>query len=303
MQEDARPTPDEPAGYGSPSGVYERIEVTVPDIGNFADVPVIEVHVAAGDTVAAEDPLITLESDKATMDIPAPAAGTIIAVRVAVGDTVSAGHPIADLETGQKLAAPRRTAATGAAPAPAARGARGDVHAEVLVLGAGPGGYTAAFRAADLGQSVVLADERPALGGVCLNVGCIPSKALLHAARVIAETREMAAHGVRFGDPDIDLDALRGWKDGVVSRLTGGLAGLARQRKVTTAAGHRPVRLPEPGRGHRRRRQRHAPSASTAPSSRPARPRCGCRSCRTMTAGCSTRPGRSTWRRCPVACW
>ena len=237
VHEDARPTPDEPAGYGSPSGVYERIEVTVPDIGSFADVPIIEVHVAAGDTVAAEDPLITLESDKATMDIPAPAAGTIIAVQVAVGDTVSAGHAIADLETGQKLSAPVAPPATGAAPAPAARGARGDVHAGVLVLGAGPGGYTAAFRAADLGQQVVLVDERPALGGVCLNVGCIPSKALLHAARVIAETREMAAHGVRFGDPDIDLDGLRGWKDGVVSRLTGGLAGLARQRKVTTVRG------------------------------------------------------------------
>jgi dihydrolipoamide dehydrogenase len=111
------------------------------------------------------------------------------------------------------------------------------VHADVLVLGAGPGGYTAAFRAADLGQQVVLVDQRPALGGVCLNVGCIPSKALLHAARVIAETREMAAHGLRFGDPDIDLDALRGWKDGVVKRLTGGLAGLARQRKVTTVRG------------------------------------------------------------------
>jgi len=237
VHEDARPTPGEPAGYGSPSGVYERIEVTVPDIGSFADVPVIEVHVGAGDPVAAEDPLITLESDKATMDIPAPAAGTITAVRVAVGDTVSAGHAIADLETGQKLSAPAAPPATGAAPARAARGARGDVHAGVLVLGAGPGGYTAAFRAADLGQQVVLVDERPALGGVCLNVGCIPSKALLHAARVIAETREMAAHGVRFGDPDIDLDGLRGWKDGVVSRLTGGLAGLARQRKVTTVRG------------------------------------------------------------------
>ncbi|MGO9781596.1 MAG: dihydrolipoyl dehydrogenase, partial [Streptosporangiaceae bacterium] len=114
---------------------------------------------------------------------------------------------------------------------------RGDVHAEVLVLGGGPGGYTAAFRAADLGQQGVLVDQRPALGGVCLNVGCIPSKALLHAARVIAETREMAAHGLRFGDPDIDLDALRGWKDGVVSRLTGGLAGLARQRKVRIVPG------------------------------------------------------------------
>jgi dihydrolipoamide dehydrogenase len=262
IHEDARPAVGEPAGYGSPSGVYERIEVTIPDIGDFADVPVIEVHIAAGDTVAAEDPLITLESDKATMDIPAPDAGTIIAVRVAVGDTVSAGHVIADLDTGQRLSPPSASVAdvqaaqpaaaaepAAAAQSPAAqppatqsqaaqspRG-RGDVHAEVLVLGGGPGGYTAAFRAADLGQQVVLVDQRPALGGVCLNVGCIPSKALLHAARVIAETREMAAHGLRFGDPDIDLDALRGWKDGVVSRLTGGLAGLARQRKVRVVPG------------------------------------------------------------------
>ena len=263
LHEDARPSAGEPAGYGSPSGVYERIEVTVPDIGDFADVPVIEVHIAAGDTVAAEDPLITLESDKATMDIPAPDAGTIIAVRVAVGDTVSAGHVIADLDTGQRLSPPSASVADVQAAQPAAAGqspaaqspaaqspaaqspaaqsqaprGRGDVHAEVLVLGAGPGGYTAAFRAADLGQQVVLVDQRPTLGGVCLNVGCIPSKALLHAARVIAETAEMAAHGLRFGDPDIDLDALRGWKDGVVSRLTGGLAGLARQRKVRIVPG------------------------------------------------------------------
>ena len=265
IHEDARPSADEPVGYGSPSGEHERIEVTVPDIGDFADVPVIEVHIAAGDTVAAEDPLITLESDKATMDIPAPAAGTIVTVRVAVGDTVSAGHPIADLDTGQRLSPPSAPAPDApAAQSPAAQPAaaqppaaqppaaqpaatqppatpsprgRGDVHAGVLVLGAGPGGYTAAFRAADLGQQVVLVDQRPALGGVCLNIGCIPSKALLHAARVIAETREMAAHGLRFGDPDIDLDALRGWKDGVVSRLTGGLAGLARQRKVRIVPG------------------------------------------------------------------
>jgi dihydrolipoamide dehydrogenase len=270
IHEDARPSADEPVGYGSPSGEHERIEVTVPDIGDFADVPVIEVHIAAGDIVAAEDPLITLESDKATMDIPAPAAGTIVTVRVAVGDTVSAGHPIADLDTGQRLSPPSapapdapaaqspaaqspaaqppaaqppaaqppaaQPAATQPPATPSPRG-RGDVHAEVLVLGAGPGGYTAAFRAADLGQQVVLVDQRPTLGGVCLNVGCIPSKALLHAARVIAETREMAAHGLRFGDPDIDLDALRGWKDGVVSRLTGGLAGLARQRKVRIVPG------------------------------------------------------------------
>ncbi|HYU83428.1 MAG TPA: biotin/lipoyl-containing protein, partial [Kribbellaceae bacterium] len=224
VHEDAHPTPGEPAGYGSASGVYDRIEVTVPDIGDFADVPVIEVHVAEGDTVAAEDPLITLESDKATMDVPAPVAGTVTAVKVSVGDTVSEGHPIVDLRIGE-----RETPAPAPAPRPPST-ARSDVHAEVLVLGAGPGGYTAAFRAADLGKRVVLVDRWPTLGGVCLNVGCIPSKALLHAARVIAETREMADHGLVFGPPQIDLDRLRGWKDGVVGRLTGGLAGLARQR-------------------------------------------------------------------------
>jgi dihydrolipoamide dehydrogenase len=231
VHEGAHPTPGEPAGYGSASGVYERIEVTVPDIGDFAGVPVIEIHVAEGDTVAAEDPLITLESDKATMDVPAPAAGTVTAVRVGVGDTVSEGHPIVDLRTGEK-----ETPAPAPAPRPPSV-ARGDLHAEVLVLGAGPGGYTAAFRAADLGKQVILVDRWPTLGGVCLNVGCIPSKALLHAAKVLAETREMAGHGLRFGTPDIDLDALRGWKDGVVRKLTGGLAGLAKQRKVTTVRG------------------------------------------------------------------
>ena len=315
LHEDARPSTGEPAGYGSPSGVYERIEVTVPDIGDFADVPVIEVHIAPGDTVAAEDPLITLESDKATMDIPAPDAGTIVAVRVAVGDSVSAGHVIADLDTGQRLSPPSASVADVQAAQPAAAGqspaaqspaaqspaaqspaaqspaaqsqaprGRGDVHAEVLVLGAGPGGYTAAFRAADLGQQVVLVDQRPTLGGVCLNVGCIPSKALLHAARVIAETAEMAAHGLRFGDPDIDLDALRGWKDGVVTRLTGGLAGLARQRKVRIV----------PGTGRFTAPDQVAVTgddgavttvALTGPSSRPGRSRCGCPSCPRATRG------------------
>jgi dihydrolipoamide dehydrogenase len=207
------------------------IEVRIPEIGDFNDVPVIEIHVAPGDTVAVEDPLITLESDKATMDVPAPAAGTVTAVKVSVGDTVSEGHPIVDLRTGGK-----ETPAPVPAPKPPSV-ARGDLHAEVLVLGAGPGGYTAAFRAADLGKQVILVDRWPALGGVCLNVGCIPSKALLHAAKMLAETREMAGHGLRFGQPDIDLDALRGWKDGVVRKLTGGLAGLAKQRKVTTVRG------------------------------------------------------------------
>ena len=238
VTEDAAPGPTEPPDYGSPSGIYEVIEVTVPDIGHYIDVPVIEVHVAAGEVVAKEDPLITIESDKATLDIPAPVAGTIAAVRVAVGDHVSAGDVIADLRTGQQLvpeagaAEPRPPAAVSTVAAP------GDISAEVLVLGAGPGGYSAAFRAADLGKEVVLVDRWPALGGVCLNVGCIPSKALLHAARVIAETKEMSEHGLVFSAPAIDVDKLRGWKDGVVARLTGGLAGLARQRKVTVVRGY-----------------------------------------------------------------
>jgi dihydrolipoamide dehydrogenase len=245
VTEDAAPAPAEPPGYGSPSGIYEVIEVMVPDIGHFIDVPVIEVQVAAGDVVAPEDPLITLESDKATLDIPAPMAGTITAVRVAVGDHVSAGHVIADLRTGERpmleaaAAPPRPAAAATSTVAPGdITAAPGDITADVLVLGAGPGGYTAAFRAADLGKSVVLVDRGPTLGGVCLNVGCIPSKALLHAAKVIAEAREMGEHGITFGAPAIDVDELRAWKEGVVGRLTGGLAGLARQRKVTTIRGY-----------------------------------------------------------------
>ena len=239
VTEDAAPAPAEPPGYGSPSGIYEVIEVIVPDIGHFIDVPVIEVHVAAGDVVAPEDPLITLESDKATLDIPAPVAGTITVVRAAVGDPVSAGHVIADLRTGEQptpeaAAAPPRPAAAAAST----MAVPGDITADVVVLGAGPGGYTAAFRAADLGKKVVLVDCWPALGGVCLNVGCIPSKALLHAARVIAETKEMSEHGIAFAAPAIDVDKLRTWKDGVVGRLTGGLGGLARQRKVTTIRGY-----------------------------------------------------------------
>ena len=220
-----------------PSFLEPDVEIRIPDLGDFADVPVIEVHVAAGDTVAAEDPLITLESDKAAMDIPAPVAGTVTAVRVSVGDRVSAGHLIADLRTGE-TAVPEPAASAPSAASAVQRSAPGDVAAEVLVLGAGPGGYSAAFRAADLGKTVVLVDRWPALGGVCLNVGCIPSKALLHAARVIAETKEMSEHGIAFGAPAIDVDKLRAWKDGVVGRLTGGLAGLARQRKVTTIRGY-----------------------------------------------------------------
>jgi len=245
LTEEASPATSEPAGYGSPAGVYERLEVRVPDIGEYENVPVIEVHVAAGDTISAEDPLLTLESDKATMDVPAPVAGTVAGVRVGVGDTVSEGDVIVELQTGQETGAtptaPAEAPAQAAAPAPVAASAEGieaDVSAEVLVLGAGPGGYSAAFRAADLGKSVVLVDSSPILGGVCLNVGCIPSKALLHAARVIAETKEMAEHGLAFGEPAVDLDKLRDWKESVVRRLTNGLAGLAKQRKVKVVTGY-----------------------------------------------------------------
>jgi dihydrolipoamide dehydrogenase len=209
------------------------IEVKVPDIGDFADVPIIEVLVAPGDTVAPEDPLITLESDKATMDIPAPAAGVIKEMKVAVGDTVSEGSVILVLEGAP---AQEATPALDVA-APAATPDDVDMRAQVVVLGAGPGGYTAAFRAADLGLETILIERYPDLGGVCLNVGCIPSKALLHVAKVLTEAEDMAAHGIRFGKPEIDLGALREWKDSVVSKLTGGLAGLARQRKITVVQG------------------------------------------------------------------
>ena len=224
-------------------------EIRLPDIGDFTGVPVIEVHVAPGDEVAVDDPIVTLESDKATMDIPAPQAGTVRELRVGVGDEVSEGHVLLLLDAAGAGGGPAeavdspeqaRSEAVPAAPAPtpaSAAGIQADVQAEVLVLGAGPGGYSAAFRAADLGRSVVLVDRSPILGGVCLKVGFIPSKTLLHAARVIAETREMAEHGLAFGEPAVDLDKLRAWKESVVKRLTGGLATLAKARKVKVVTG------------------------------------------------------------------
>ena len=205
-------------------------EVKVPDIGDFKDVPVITVFVKPGDTVKAEDALIELESDKATMEVPAPAAGKVAEVKVKAGDRVSQGSVILTLEA-------EGAAETRPAPTPKPAAADGDLHAQLVVLGSGPGGYTAAFRAADLGLKVVLVERDPYLGGVCLNVGCIPSKALLHAARVITETEEMAHHGLAFGKPEVDLAGLRGWKESVVARLTGGLAGLAKGRKVQVVTG------------------------------------------------------------------
>jgi dihydrolipoamide dehydrogenase len=228
------------------------IEVKVPDIGDFSDVPVIEVLVAPGDTIAPEDPLITLESDKATMDVPSPEAGVVKELSVEFGDTVSMGSLILTLE---EAAAEGDPADDGKAPAAEAEAAEpkaqalaateaeappapdADVQAEVVILGVGPGGYTAAFRAADLGLKTVLIERHERLGGVCLNVGCIPSKSLLHIARVMADVEESAAHGISFGEPEIDIDKLRDWKDSVVGKLTGGLTGLAKQRKVEVVHG------------------------------------------------------------------
>ena len=223
-------------GYGSPSGVYEVIEVKVPDIGDFKDVPIVEVHVKPGAEVQGRGPADHAGVGQGDMDMPAPIAGTVAEVSVKPGDRVSEGSLDPAVADGGRCSRRRPPAPTAPAPKPPSS-AKGDLHAEVLVLGAGPGGYTAAFRAADLGKKVVLVERWPQLGGVCLNVGCIPSKALLHAAKVISETQEMGAHGLSFAAPSIDLDKLRGWKDGVVKRLTGGLGGLARQRKVTVVEG------------------------------------------------------------------
>jgi dihydrolipoamide dehydrogenase len=223
------------------------IEVQVPDIGDFADVPVIEVLVERGDRVEPEQSLVTLESDKATMEIPSPAAGEIMELKVEVGSTVSQGTVIAVLgvaaeeqaDTGATAAEPGQAAGEKSVAGDAGGAAQtGSGHEfDVVVLGSGPGGYTAAFRAADLGLRVALVERYPVLGGVCLNVGCIPSKALLHTARVIDEAAAMAAHGVSFGDPSIDLEKLRAFKDGVVGKLTGGLAGMAKQREVEVIQG------------------------------------------------------------------
>ena len=230
-------------------------EVHVPDLGNFAEVPVIDVLVQVGDVVEAESALITLETDKASMDVPAPFAGKVVEVLVQKGSKVSKGTLIAKLEA-QALAAAAAPVAAAAskptAPPPAAAAApvvtrhpKADRHVSVLVIGAGPGGYTAAFRAADLGLAVTLVERWPTLGGVCLNVGCIPSKALLHAAKVVDEAAAMADHGITFGPPQIDLDKLRGWKSSVVGKLTGGLQMLAKQRKVEVLRGT--ARFTEPG--------------------------------------------------------
>jgi dihydrolipoamide dehydrogenase len=223
-------------------------EIRLPDIGDFKDVPIIEVQIAPGKSVKKEETILTLESDKATMDVPAPEEGVIGEVRVKVGDKVSEGALLAVFSEGGEArpAAAVAPPPTVRSPAPAAppvaapataQAAPADFETDILVLGAGPGGYTAAFRAADLGRNVVLVDARQTLGGVCLNVGCIPSKALLHVAKTIDEAAALGAHGVKFGSPSLDPAAIRAWKDGVVKRLTGGLGSLAKQRKVRVVTG------------------------------------------------------------------
>jgi dihydrolipoamide dehydrogenase len=227
------------------------IEVKVPDIGDFDAVPVIEIHVKPGDVVKAEDSLITLESDKATMDVPSPAAGTVKELKLAIGDKVAEGALILLLEAGEVAvaAAPPAAVATPAAGAPVAAppaptfsagsySGKVDVETEILVLGAGPGGYSAAFRSADLGMKTLIVERYATLGGVCLNVGCIPSKALLHVAAVIEEAQHVASAGVSFAAPQVDIDKLRAHKEKVVGKLTGGLAGMAKARKVEVVRGY-----------------------------------------------------------------
>ena len=234
------------------------IESKVPDIGGHSDVPVIEVLVAVGDTVKKDQGLVTLESDKATMEVPAVADGVVTALKVKLGDNVSEGAVIALIESGaaaapapttaaaQPPAAAPAAAAAPATPAPApapapqaatASGRKADIDCAMVVIGAGPGGYTAAFRSADLGLDTVLIERYASLGGVCLNVGCIPSKALLHAADVIEQAAHASDYGVDFGAPKINIDTLRGYKDKVVGQLTKGLSGMAKQRKVRVVQG------------------------------------------------------------------
>ena len=236
------------------------VEVKVPDIGDFKDVPIIEVLVKVGDTVKAEDSLITLESDKATMDVPSPVSGVVKELKVKVGDKVAEGTLVAMIDsavaaTGVGAAATAPAVAAAPAPvaaapvaAPPAAPAAGsvvatyagkvDLECEMLVLGAGPGGYSAAFRAADLGMKTVIVERYATLGGVCLNVGCIPSKALLHVAAVIEEAGHVAETGIGFAAPSIDLDKLRAHKSKVVGKLTAGLTGMAKARKVEVVRGY-----------------------------------------------------------------
>ena len=222
------------------------VEVKVPDIGDFDSVPVIELFVKVGDSIKVDDAICTLESDKATMDVPSSAAGVVKEVLVAVGDKVGEGAVLLKVEAAgaaaaapaPAAAAPAPAAAPVAAPAAAAHGGAADAEYDMVVLGAGPGGYSAAFRAADLGLKTAIIERYASLGGVCLNVGCIPSKALLHVAAVIEEAEHVHSAGISFAKPSVDVDALRKHKDGVIGKLTGGLAGMAKARKVDVIRGY-----------------------------------------------------------------
>lgn len=219
--------------------------ILVPDIGDYSDVPVIEILIKIGDVVEKEQPLLVLESDKATMEIPADAAGTITSIAVKLGDKISKGSVIAQIEVSSAAPAvqsaaippPAPVKAVASAPVAGQYSGKVDHECEVLVLGAGPGGYSAAFRSADLGMNTILLERYSTLGGVCLNVGCIPSKALLHTTSVMDEVKTMSKHGITFGAPKIEIDQLRGYKDSVITKLTGGLAGMAKARKVKTVRG------------------------------------------------------------------
>ena len=238
----------------------QLIEVKVPDIGDYKDIPVIEIYVKVGDTIAVEDALVTLESDKATLDVPSSHAGVVKEIKVKVGDKVSEGSVVLLLEASDVVNVPVEKPAEAAQPVntqPQAASATTtpeastptdttpisnysgnvDITCEMLVLGAGPGGYSAAFRAADLGMDTVLVERYGTLGGVCLNVGCIPSKALLHSVAIMDEAKHLAAHGISFGEPSVDINKLRDYKDSVVAKLTGGLAGMAKARKVNVVQG------------------------------------------------------------------
>ena len=223
------------------------VEIKVPDIGDFDGVEVIDVLVSIGDSIEENQDIITLESDKAAMEIPASNAGVVTALNVAVGDKLSEGDVILSVEATGAVSTPEAPKAEEPAPAkaeapaptatPAIDSSDADLHAEVLVLGSGPGGYTAAFRAADLGKKVIMVERHERIGGVCLNVGCIPSKALLHTAQIINEAADMGEHGVSFAEPEIDIRKIESWKNSIVEKLTGGLKALAKQRKVTIVRG------------------------------------------------------------------
>jgi dihydrolipoamide dehydrogenase len=228
------------------------LEIKVPDIGDFHDIPVIEVLMKVGDQVEKEQALLVLESDKATMEVPSEQAGTILSVAVKVGDKINQGMVIATIETAAAVSSAPAPAAPPKASVPAAQVAscapvstpvagsysgKVDHECEMLVLGAGPGGYSAAFRSADLGMSTIIVERYSTLGGVCLNVGCIPSKALLHTAAIMDEVKAIAKHGISYGEPKIDIDQLRSHKESVIGKLTGGLAGMAKARKVKTVRG------------------------------------------------------------------